>query len=79
MARYKNDTCVASVFERADDRMYQNKKDLKAVDLGSSLSFILVVFVSSLHDHAGGANLETHPNNANQANLSDLWMRLLTE
>jgi hypothetical protein len=32
MARYKNDTCVASVFERADDRMYQNKNDLKAVD-----------------------------------------------
>ena len=29
--------------------------------LGSSLSFILVVFVSSLHDYAGGANLETHP------------------
>ena len=32
MARYEGDTCVASVFERADERMYQNKSDLKAVD-----------------------------------------------
>ena len=32
MARYENDPCVAAVFERADDRMYQNKSDLKDAD-----------------------------------------------
>ena len=30
MARYENDECVASVFKRADDNMYQNKMKLKA-------------------------------------------------
>ena len=29
MARYENDACVASVFERADQIMYDNKSDLK--------------------------------------------------
>ena len=31
MAKYENDKCVATVFERADDRMYQNKNDLKSM------------------------------------------------
>ena len=30
MAKFENDTCVASVFERADNRMYDNKNDLKS-------------------------------------------------
>ena len=30
MARFENDVCVASVFERADHSMYENKKTLKA-------------------------------------------------
>ena len=30
MARYDRDVCVADVFERADQRMYENKKMLKA-------------------------------------------------
>ena len=30
MARYEGDECVASVFERADHSMYENKKMLKA-------------------------------------------------
>ncbi len=29
MAGYEDDMCAASVFERADDQMYQNKSDLK--------------------------------------------------
>ena len=29
MSKYKNDICVASVFERADQKMYQNKRFLK--------------------------------------------------
>lgn len=32
MARYEKDKSVAAVFGRADDRMYQNKNDLKAAD-----------------------------------------------
>ena len=31
MARFENDECVASVFERADHSMYENKKELKAI------------------------------------------------
>ena len=30
MAKYENDPCVASVFERADQAMYENKKTLKS-------------------------------------------------
>ena len=30
MARFENDVCVASVFERADHTMYENKNKLKA-------------------------------------------------
>ena len=30
MARFEDDECVASVFERADHSMYENKKSLKA-------------------------------------------------
>ena len=30
MARYEDDLCVATVFERADQRMYENKNDLKS-------------------------------------------------
>ncbi len=30
MARFEDDECVASVFERADRNMYENKKILKA-------------------------------------------------
>ena len=30
MAKYQNDACVANVFERADQRMYVNKSNLKA-------------------------------------------------
>ena len=30
MARYEGDACVASVFDRADQSMYENKKTLKA-------------------------------------------------
>lgn len=29
MARFEEDECVASVFERADSSMYENKKTLK--------------------------------------------------
>jgi diguanylate cyclase (GGDEF)-like protein len=29
MAKYENDARVASIFERADQRMYENKSDLK--------------------------------------------------
>ena len=32
MARYEKDACVASVFERADERMYENKSSLKEAD-----------------------------------------------
>ena len=31
MARFENDGCVASVLERADYSMYENKKTLKSV------------------------------------------------
>ena len=31
MARFEDDACVASVFERADQSMYENKKALKAI------------------------------------------------
>ena len=31
MARFEDDVCVASVFERADHSMYENKNHLKAV------------------------------------------------
>ena len=31
MSRFADDACVSSVFERADQRMYENKKALKAV------------------------------------------------
>ena len=30
MSRFENDECVASVFDRADQSMYENKKMLKA-------------------------------------------------
>ena len=30
MSRYINDACVASVFERADQNMYENKNELKS-------------------------------------------------
>ena len=30
MAKFENDTCVAEVFERADQKMYENKKALKS-------------------------------------------------
>ena len=30
MARYENDACVAAVFKRADQAMYENKSKLKA-------------------------------------------------
>ena len=36
MAKFENDTCVASVFERADRNMYENKSDLKAPQSGES-------------------------------------------
>ena len=29
-AKFENDTCVGAVFERADQRMYVNKSNLKA-------------------------------------------------
>ena len=29
MAKYENDVSVAPVFERADQKMYENKSDLK--------------------------------------------------
>lgn len=29
MAKYEKDSCTAPVFERADMKMYRNKKDLK--------------------------------------------------
>lgn len=29
MAKYENDSCVATVFERADQNMYENKNSLK--------------------------------------------------
>jgi diguanylate cyclase (GGDEF)-like protein len=32
VARYENDTCVATVFERADESMYVNKSFLKSAD-----------------------------------------------
>ena len=35
MARFENDTCVAAVFERADQRMYESKKTMKAVTDGN--------------------------------------------
>ena len=30
MAKFENDTCIATVFERADHTMYENKSRLKA-------------------------------------------------
>jgi hypothetical protein len=29
MAKYENEACVAPVFERADQNMYENKSNLK--------------------------------------------------
>ena len=33
MARFGEDVCVASVFERADHNMYEDKKAMKAADV----------------------------------------------
>ena len=33
MARYENDECVATVFERADHNMYENKNSLKSAEI----------------------------------------------
>lgn len=34
IAKYDNDACVAAVFERADQDMYENKSSLKAMHKG---------------------------------------------
>lgn len=34
MAKYENDSCVATVFERADQNMYENKNSLKGAVQG---------------------------------------------
>jgi hypothetical protein len=33
MARFDGDDCVAPVFERADHNMYENKNELKSIDV----------------------------------------------
>ncbi len=37
-ARFEDDSCVASVFERADQLMYANKAFLKEKQMGESVS-----------------------------------------
>ena len=34
MSRFENDACVAPVFDRADQNMYENKNRLKAMQAG---------------------------------------------
>ena len=38
MAKYENDVCVATIFERADRIMYENKKILKTIQSGEDKS-----------------------------------------